>query len=500
MSLRRWVYMGHRWLGIGLAVFMLLWFVSGVVMLYVGYPKWTPAERLASLPPLAEPAAADWPALAQQLAAQQPQAVRLTTVAGAPRLLVSQADKSVRALDLHGRPLPPLNADAALVVARATFPHTSARYLGQVDEDAWTHSKALDPLRPLHKVLLDDAQHSLLYVSARTGEVVRDASAQERNWNWLGAWLHWLYPLRGGALDAWWANIVITLSLLGCALGASGLWIGLSRWRFRGRFPSGARTPYRAAWMRWHHLLGLAGGALALMWVFSGLMSMNPWKIFDSGAPRPDVRAMAGADLAHAPFAVGPWPGLAQLAAQGFLAREVHWRVIAGQGHYQALDGAGRSRLWAACAQAPLRERLSDAELERAGRALLPASAQVEWLQQYDFYYYARATHTMTGHFDKPLPVLRLRFADHVATWAHLDPQSGVLLNALDRRGRVKRWLFALLHSWDWLPLLGRRPLWDVWMLAGSAAGAGLSLTALVIGWRRLRRPARASFSLARKL
>jgi hypothetical protein len=134
--------------------------------------------------------------------------------------------------------------------------------------------------------------------------------------------------------------------------------------------------------------------------------------------------------------------------------------VIAGQGHYQALDGMGRSRLWAAQANAPMRQRLSAAELEHAGQALLPSKvARAEWLSHYDFYYYNRAAHTMGGHQDKPLPVLRLQFADASATWVHLDPYSGTLLNSLDQRGRLKRWLFALLHSWDWLPLLSQRPL-----------------------------------------
>jgi hypothetical protein len=42
MSLRstakRWTYLVHRWLGIGGCLLMLLWFVSGMVMLFIGYP------------------------------------------------------------------------------------------------------------------------------------------------------------------------------------------------------------------------------------------------------------------------------------------------------------------------------------------------------------------------------------------------------------------------------------------------------------------------------
>ena len=44
-----------------------------------------------------------------------------------------------------------------------------------------------------------------------------------------------------------------------------------------------------------------------------------------------------------------------------------------------------------------------------------------------------------------------------------------------------------MLHSWDWLPLLERRPLWDVLLIVLSLGGLLLSATGVVVGWRRLR-------------
>ena len=47
-----------------------------------------------------------------------------------------------------------------------------------------------------------------------------------------------------------------------------------------------------------------------------------------------------------------------------------------------------------------------------AGRAMLPHARLVdESLQrEYDWHYFARAEHTMGGHLERPLPVLRLRW------------------------------------------------------------------------------------------
>ena len=50
--MKRLTYLVPRWTGVGACVLMALWFVSGVVMLFVGYPKLTPWERMRTLPAL----------------------------------------------------------------------------------------------------------------------------------------------------------------------------------------------------------------------------------------------------------------------------------------------------------------------------------------------------------------------------------------------------------------------------------------------------------------
>ncbi|WP_211116201.1 hypothetical protein, partial [Methylophaga sp. SB9B] len=41
-------------------------------------------------------------------------------------------------------------------------------------------------------------------------------------------------------------------------------------------------------------------------------------------------------------------------------------------------------------------------------------------------------------------------------TWIHIDPHNGAVIESLDQNRRIARWLFNLLHSWDWQPLLER--------------------------------------------
>ena len=487
--MKRYLYLWHRWLGIALCLFMAMWFFSGVVMLYVGYPKLTPREHLAHLPALplegccAAPvrAGADWP-----------EGLTLSSIGGEPVYLLPRPGQAAQVLDARtGTPAGPMDAERAMAAAAQFAPGAPAELQALIDEDAWTHSRALDADRPLYRIALNDAQRRLIYVSSQTGAVVRDATGTERAWNWVGTWIHWLYPLRGNALQPIWTDTVIWLSLAATVMGLLGMIIGVLRWRRR-RYRSGSHSPYRG-WARWHHLTGLVAGVLLICWIFSGLMSMNPWGIF-SRAPTLAVAEYSGSSGRPAQTDVGDI--LRRLQVGGWQPVELQWRRIAGRYWVSASNAAGEQRVLdlqtgALVGQLPR-------ELLQASIAAMAPTQQVqfEWLTAHDFYYYPRAEHSMLGHLPKPLPMLRARFAD--GRWVEVDPATGALLGQSSPARRVSRVLFALLHSWDWLPLLEHRPLWDVWMVGFSLGGMLISVSGVVIGYRRLRPGRRRRAATAR--
>lgn len=489
--MKRHLYLWHRWLGIGLCLFMALWFVSGVVMLFVGYPKLTQAERLAPLPPLAagccvEPGVA----LAASGRSEAPSSLRLVSIAGEPRYLLGYRDANL-AVDARDGVLLGAQGPLQALASARSFSGAEAHYLEGVDEDLWSHSRALDADRPLHKVRVDAAAGSLLYLSSRTGEVVRDAGRMERGWNYLGAWLHWLYPLRGGVLDGLWANIVIYLSLAATAMAVLGAVVGLLRWRFSRPYRSGSRSPYPAGFARWHHLTGLGFGLLLIAWIFSGLMSMRPWHLTEGRSPL-TARDFQGGELRGGAFHVGVNEALQRFRETGLEPVELQWRMLGGAAYLGALDARGDSRVLPLNGAGPALALLPRSILEAAAPEPV---AQADWLEAYDAYYYPRGEASMYGGQPKRLPLLRLAFDDPGHSWVQIDPYSGAVLDVLDDNRRVGRWLFNLLHSWDWQPLLERPLLREVLIIAFSLGGLAISVSGVVIGWRRLRprrRPVRS--------
>src|SRR3546814_779847 len=126
-----------------------------------------------------------------------------------------------------------------------------------------------------------------------------DAPLSQQRWNYAGAWLHWLYMFRFQSTDPVWSWLVIVLSAAGTVSAITGICVGLWRWRFSGRYKSGTRTPYRAVWMRWHHIIGLLFAGFVFTWILSGLMSMNPLGLFNAAGERPSVVAYQGRSEEH---------------------------------------------------------------------------------------------------------------------------------------------------------------------------------------------------------
>jgi|HubBroStandDraft_1064217.scaffolds.fasta_scaffold461781_2 hypothetical protein len=42
----------HRYLGVAAGALMVMWFLSGIVMMYVGFPRVTETERIRTLEPI----------------------------------------------------------------------------------------------------------------------------------------------------------------------------------------------------------------------------------------------------------------------------------------------------------------------------------------------------------------------------------------------------------------------------------------------------------------
>ena len=508
---RRLLIYTHRWLGIGGSLLFLVWFVSGIVLMYAGMPTLSPEERLTRLPALdLSDARVDIGAAAVH-AGFVPARIVIGMHGDRPVYRFGGAGGWTTVYADTGDVAAGLGVEDALAIARAFMPEhaTTARYDARLTEpDQWTlQSRAF---LPLHRVRLGDDADTVLYVSDRTAEPVLQTNRRARRWAYLGAVMHWLYftPLRSRA--SVWADLVVWLSIFGCVLCMSGLVWGLCRLTpstvYRLRHGT-SHSPY-AGLMRWHHYAGLVFGLFTFTWVFSGGLSMVPWGWHPGTEPtRGQRQAVTGGPLRLG--VLTPTQLRAGVAAiiESFAPKELEVLQFTDEPHVRAENAPERLHEWPALPNtlaslaAPQGEqrivsvlhpergafvRFEDARLEEVAAAAMPGAAIVDatWLRAYDAYYYDRGGR-------RRLPVLRVQYDDAVATWLYFDPYRGSIARKEERLTRVNRWLYHGLHSLDFPVLYTRRPLWDIVVILLSLGGILVSATSLTQGWRRLRRHAR---------
>lgn len=454
----------------------IAWFMSGLVLMYAGMPRLSPVERLARLPLLDFGAASVGPDALNS--PQPPAGLRLAMVAGRPVYYVTSPQASVAVYADSGSRVAPVDEATAIAQARAFAPEngTTIRYDGRVTEpDQWTLEIARQ--LPLHRVALGDAADTRLYVSEHTGEILLETTASSRRWAYPGAILHWIYltPIRRHT--AGWAQFIIWTSLTGTVMAIAGLGWGV--WRFSPRAVFRLkRTPRHSpyvGWMRWHHYAGLVFGVATVTWIFSGLLSMDPWDWHPSTTPTTAQQVA---------FSGGVF------SLQGLSVDQLRHalRDMPAAKEASIVRSAGRRWLVTNSAATPLDEGTTTLPLDRQtvtvlARSAMPESriADVAALPDYDAYYYDRGR-------ELPLPVFRIRYDDPAETWLYVDGARGAVVRKEERLTRLNRWLYHGLHSLDFPWLYYRRPLWDVVVIVLSAGGMLLSVSTVAPACRRLWR------------
>ncbi len=478
VALTRVLIYTHRWLGIVLGALFIGWFVSGVVMMYARMPRLTPAEREVRLPTLNFSSATIDPATAASAIDGRVSALRLGMADGRPLYRFLAGGRWHPLFADSGEPLPPATPEQALAEARRFAPAyaSSARYDGYVESpDQWTLETSR--LLPMHRVALGDPADTRLYIAVATGDVVLDTTANERWWAYPGAILHWIYltPIRRHSYE--WGQFIIWSSLAGTLMCVAGLVWGVWRFspsrRFRlKREPS--RSPY-AGWMWWHHYLGLLAGAVTLTWIFSGLLSMDPWDWHPSTAPTAAQRNA---------YSGGTWTldGISTASlvrAAAALSPATELELVRFRGAAYLASSTAVASLDDGAVQPTFDRGALLASAVGAGGGVAPED--VAWLDEYDAYYYDRDG-------ELPLPVLRVKYHDPQRTWLYVSPVRGAIVRKEERLTRLNRWLYHGLHSLDFPFLYYRRPLWDIVVIVLSLAGLALCVTTIAPAFHRLRR------------
>jgi len=329
---------------------------------------------------------------------------------------------------------------------------------------------------PLHRIEVGDGASTELYVSEPLWEVSVMTTRRSRELAWVSAIPHWLYFVELRRHESAWRQVILWTSGVGSILAVLGLALGVvqSRARYSGL-------------MRWHYVTGVVFGAFTLTWIFSGMLSMQPWDwtSTEGGSGAGLRQAFTGRPLDLSSFPV-PDGAAWQAALAGRAPKEVEFVNVQGEPHYLVRGVEDAPVLMTVDPLAVRNEPFPVESLLARFKEGNPEAPIVEseLLTAYDNYYYARRP-------GPPLPVLRVKVDDPDETWFYIDPRLSQPVARFSKRERVERWIYHGLHSLDFAFWYDRRPFWDAGVIVLLAGGAVSSGIGLFVGVRRLVRNAK---------
>src|SRR5438128_3765406 len=143
IALRKWMILTHRYLGIAACLLFVMWFVSGIAMIFArGMPGLTPDSRLEHLHELNLGVVKLTPAEAEMKAqlGRPPARATLLMIMDRPAYRFTSSGFVTVFADT-GEPLPDIGQREALKIASSFMevPESLVHYIGEItDPDQWT--------------------------------------------------------------------------------------------------------------------------------------------------------------------------------------------------------------------------------------------------------------------------------------------------------------------------------------------------------------------------
>ncbi len=469
----------HRIFGTVIALFFLMWFLTGLVLIYHPYPRLSDAQRYAiqeTLPdslPNIHTYIANGSEGIQNLRVRQFQNQTLITYTKHKKKYTFCTDtlQNIR----------PITFTTAKTTAQRCLDATIRRVDTLLQREQWVLYSKYEQELPIYRFYFDDPQQHEVFVSSRSGEVLQITNTQSRLWAWLGAIPHKFYlPFIRKNLDVWKSSITIGGIL--CTLAAlTGIIITLYILIKRSKKGNVLLNPYRKTFYRWHYTTGIIFGIFVLAWGISGIFSLQripQWlipmeqeyifrpskmwgeKALSLSAYRLDYRTLKTT-----------YPDL----------KEISWTHFGNIPVYEIISGKEKNYIDASTPIAkPL--NISKETILKGIQNIHGTNAKfkISMMNEYDNYYLSRNS-------SLPLPVYKIEIDNQENSLYYVCPTTGYI-RYLNTNKKIKKWLFNGIHYLNIHYLTERPILWTILIWTLCLGGAAVSFTGVWLGYKYISR------------
>ncbi len=463
----------HKITGSLLSLMFVIWFASGIVLIFHGFPHASRKDRFMHLQTFTSRQLANLQAPSSDFKGK----ITLELAYGKP---VYRVSKGRRAEDVFGAqtlaPVTSFTKDQAEQLA-ADFTHSTVKDTTMQDDlSQWIPWSYYEPLLPFYKCTINDKAHTVLYISEKTGAIVQQTTLKSRVWAYLGAIPHWIYLVQLRRHVTAWRWLMIALASGGVVVSLTGIVVGIYRKKKKGI------TPYKKFWFKWHHWFGYFFGVFIFTFILSGLFSILTVPNWLAGVNSNKTVAIQWDKAAPAIKAKNLTPQeILQAVEKKEGVRKIEWQTIFNiPAYFIYYDDYRHPEIYLSIKdQVKKHSGFSVDEINHRATSLFSElSPRVIVQQQYDSYYYD------SKMFYRPLPVYKIECNDARKTWLYIDPATGKKISKMTRNSRLRRWLYKGLHTFNFPFLQKHETLRITLLLVISISGLIVSISGLVLSKR----------------
>lgn len=476
-KLTGYLFKAHKYLGLFISAFFLMWFVTGVVLIYHPYPR--VSEKMFNGKKETLPSSLPDLNYISERVEGEIKSLRIREFQGQTLMDVRTSEKKYQLTTDTLQDIKPVDYLCVEKVAKQWIDAPIIKVDTLHKRSQFVLFTRYEKELPIYKFHFDDKYKTQLFVSGQTADVQQLTTAKQRFWAYVGGIPHKLYiPALRRNTQMWMDSFVVGASIcLAAALTGFilGIYIFIRRKKVKGEWGN----PYRKRWQRIHFSFGLIFGIFLISWAVSGLFSMKrvPQWLIKTEAPYVfDKTRLWGKGL----LPMDTYKlGFDKLKEEYPQLKEIKLARFAEVPVYVIIEGENERYIDASGEDVKILE-ISQNTVENGFRKIygddIPLKITLQ--KEYDNYYInLRQTYT--------LPVYKVEVENNDKDLYYVSPQDGYI-KYLNKNKKADKWLFSGLHYFNFPALLLKPVLWTIciWILCGGCALVCLS--GLILGIRSI--------------
>lgn len=469
----------HKTSGSVMSLMFLIWFLSGIVLIFKGFPHASKKDRFMHLSVFNEKIIKNLKAPDSDFKGK----VELELSLGEPIYRVYSGKKTQQVY--NAQTLEPINIFSQqhavnLASSFLGFNIKNVKYIKSLDQ--WVPWAYYKKILPFYKCYFNDPLHTVVYVSEKTGAIVQQTNRITRWAARLGAIPHWVYFSRLKQNTELWKIIVIILSSIGVFVSISGIIVGVIRFK---QNEKGLKL-YKKKVYKWHYIPGFIFGLFVFSFILSGLfsvLSIPDWMVFSNKNKIEKIIWNQKLDIAKHNN-ITPYQIYQSLNKKDGI-RKIVWKTIFDEAFYYVYYDNYQIPDVYRLKNNMIRivKGYSFMDIEQKAKKLFPEkSLKLSVQEKYDNYYYASAMYYL------PTPAYKLELNDEAGTWLYINPATAEEVKRYTKNTRLSRWVYKAAHTFKFGFFKKAEWLRKTILILLSIVGIVISITGVMLTNKRIVR------------